>query len=58
MAKLPRVSGREAARAFEKVGFTFDHQTGSHIIYYHPDGARRRGASQRNSKDRKGAKTR
>jgi len=31
---------------------------GGELIYYHPDGARRRGASQRNSKDRKGAKTR
>lgn len=38
MAKLPLISGREAARAFERVGFTFDHQTGSHMIYYHPDG--------------------
>ncbi len=38
MAKLPLISGREAAKAFEKVDFTFDHQTGSHMIYYYPDG--------------------
>ena len=38
MAKLPLVSGRQAAKAFEKVGFIFDHQRGSHLIYYRPDG--------------------
>ncbi|MGH7963614.1 MAG: type II toxin-antitoxin system HicA family toxin [Candidatus Binatia bacterium] len=38
MARLPLCSGREAAKAFEKAGFAFDHQTGSHMIYYHSDG--------------------
>ncbi len=38
MPGLPVVSGREAARAFTKIGFVFDHQIGSHLIYYHPSG--------------------
>ena len=38
MAKLPVISGREAGRAFERLGFLFDHQSGSHMIYYHPSG--------------------
>ena len=38
MATLPVVSGREAGKAFSKVGFTYDHHRGSHMIYYHPDG--------------------
>ena len=32
--RLPQVSGREAARIFERAGFVFDHQRGSHMIYY------------------------
>lgn len=32
MAKLPLVSGAEAARAFGRVGYAVDHQEGSHII--------------------------
>lgn len=36
MAKLPRdVSGERAVRAFAKVGYVRDHQTGSHIILVH-----------------------
>ena len=32
MGKLPRgVSGKDAVRVFEKVGFTFRNQTGSHV---------------------------
>jgi len=31
MTKLPVVSGRECARALEKVGFYVSHQKGSHI---------------------------
>jgi len=38
VARLPVVSGREAARAFTKLGFVFDHQSDSHLIYYHPSG--------------------
>ena len=32
MARLPAVSGREARRAFEKAGWVFDRQRGSHMI--------------------------
>jgi predicted RNA binding protein YcfA (HicA-like mRNA interferase family) len=32
--RIPLLSGREAARVFERAGFVFDHQRGSHMIYY------------------------
>ena len=32
MAKLPRPSGREVIRVFEKLGYAIDRQKGSHII--------------------------
>ena len=32
MSKLPVVSGQDAVKAFGKLGYTLDHQTGSHII--------------------------
>ncbi len=32
MPKLPVVSGKEVVKAFSKVGYEVDHQTGSHII--------------------------
>jgi predicted RNA binding protein YcfA (HicA-like mRNA interferase family) len=32
MAQLPVVSGRQARRAFEKTGWTFNRQRGSHMI--------------------------
>ena len=32
MARLPVVSGREARRAFEKAGWVFDRQRGSHMV--------------------------
>lgn len=38
MARLPVVSGREAGKAFAKLGFVYDHHRGSHMIYYHPAG--------------------
>jgi hypothetical protein len=38
MASLPVISGREAVKAFQKLGFLFHHQRGSHIILYHPNG--------------------
>ena len=31
---LRNVSGRAAIRAFERLGFVFDHQTGSHVVLY------------------------
>ena len=32
MSGLPRISGRECARALEKAGFLFKRQEGSHIV--------------------------
>ena len=32
MSKLPLISGTEAIKAFTNMGYTVDHQTGSHII--------------------------
>ena len=32
MSKMPVCSGRDAVRAFGKIGYAVDHQTGSHII--------------------------
>ena len=32
MSFLPRVSGREIAKAMQKLGYEFDRQRGSHII--------------------------
>ncbi|MBI2658155.1 type II toxin-antitoxin system HicA family toxin [Candidatus Woesearchaeota archaeon] len=32
MPKLPLISGIEAIKALNKVGYKIDHQTGSHII--------------------------
>jgi predicted RNA binding protein YcfA (HicA-like mRNA interferase family) len=32
MPKLPVMSGRQARRAFEKAGWVFDRQRGSHMI--------------------------
>jgi predicted RNA binding protein YcfA (HicA-like mRNA interferase family) len=40
MSKLPVCSGRDAVRAFEKVGYVLDHQTGSHMILRHATGRR------------------
>lgn len=36
MAKLPVVSGREAVRRFERVGYRVIRQRGSHIRLIHP----------------------
>jgi predicted RNA binding protein YcfA (HicA-like mRNA interferase family) len=38
MSSLPVVSGREAGKALAKLGFVYDHHSGSHMIHYHPDG--------------------
>jgi len=32
MPKLPRISGREAVRAFEKAGWEVARQRGSHVV--------------------------
>ncbi len=36
MSRLPVCSGQDAIRAFQKLGYQLDHQTGSHIILRHP----------------------
>ena len=33
MAKLPVVSSKDVCRVLERIGYEFDHQTGSHMIY-------------------------
>jgi len=38
LAKLPCLTGKELSKIIEKLGFKFHHQTGSHMIYKHPDG--------------------
>lgn len=42
MTRLPAVSGRDAVRAFGKIGYLDDHQTGSHLILRHRDPPHRR----------------
>jgi predicted RNA binding protein YcfA (HicA-like mRNA interferase family) len=42
VSHLPVVSGREAVRAFEKVGYAIDHQSSSHTILRHRDPPHRR----------------
>ena len=42
MTKLPVVSGRQAVKAFGKLGYEVDHQRGSHIILRHKDPPHRR----------------
>ena len=42
MADLPVISGREAVRAFRKVGYETDRQRGSHIILRRAESPHRR----------------
>jgi predicted RNA binding protein YcfA (HicA-like mRNA interferase family) len=35
MTPLPVCSGADAVRAFQKIGYDLDHQTGSHMILRH-----------------------
>ncbi|MBI2523623.1 type II toxin-antitoxin system HicA family toxin [Candidatus Peregrinibacteria bacterium] len=39
MTKLPVVSGREAIRRFEKLGYVVVRQRGSHVRLHHADGS-------------------
>jgi predicted RNA binding protein YcfA (HicA-like mRNA interferase family) len=36
MSRLPVCSGADAVKAFRRLGYEEDHQTGSHIILRHP----------------------
>ena len=40
MSRLPVCSGTDAIKAFGRIGYAFDHQTGSHIILRHSSGRR------------------
>ncbi len=40
MSKLPVCSGADAVRAFRRMGYELDHQTGSHMILRRADGRR------------------
>ena len=42
MSKLPVVSGRTTVKAFSRVGYAYDHQTGSHIVLRHKNPPYRR----------------
>ncbi len=35
MGRLSNISGKQAVKIFERFGYTFDHQTGSHMILWH-----------------------
>ena len=35
---MPHLTGKELGKIVEKLGFIFDHQTGSHMVYKHADG--------------------
>jgi predicted RNA binding protein YcfA (HicA-like mRNA interferase family) len=37
LGRLSNISGKKAVKAFMKIGYRVDHQTGSHMILYHPD---------------------
>ena len=42
MSQLPVVSGRQAVKAFGKIGYQLDRQTGSHMILRHHEPPHRR----------------
>ena len=42
MPKLPIISGKDLVKAFAKLGYNVDHQTGSHIILRHKEPPYRR----------------
>ncbi len=41
MPKLPVLKPKDLIKKLEKLGFTKDHQTGSHLIMYHTEDNRR-----------------
>lgn len=34
MGRLSNISGRDAVKVFQQIGYYFDHQEGSHMILY------------------------
>ena len=41
MSKLPSLTSKKVIKILEKYGFTLDHTSGSHMVYYNPDTGRR-----------------
>jgi len=37
VSRLPSLSWQQVVGALERVGFVFDRQKGSHMVYYHPE---------------------
>jgi predicted RNA binding protein YcfA (HicA-like mRNA interferase family) len=37
LGRLSNISGKQAVKAFKKIGYRIDHQTGSHMILYHQE---------------------
>jgi predicted RNA binding protein YcfA (HicA-like mRNA interferase family) len=50
MPKLPAVRPREVTRFLERNGFTLDHASGSHFIYYN-DLSKRRAVVPKHNRD-------
>lgn len=42
MSYLPLISGRKLCKVFKKIGYSIDHQAGSHIILRHENPPYRR----------------
>ena len=40
MPKLPALKPKQLLKILQKAGFEINHTTGSHYIFYHPDGRR------------------
>ena len=38
--RLPSFTPKRLLRAFQHLGFAIDHQSGSHVVLYHPEGRR------------------
>jgi predicted RNA binding protein YcfA (HicA-like mRNA interferase family) len=38
--RLPSFTPRRLIRTFQHLGFLIDHQSGSHVVLYHPEGRR------------------
>ncbi|MEK7550343.1 MAG: type II toxin-antitoxin system HicA family toxin [Patescibacteria group bacterium] len=41
MPKIPAIKPRELIKQLKRMGFVKDHQTGSHVVMYHPKTQRR-----------------
>jgi len=40
MSRLPVISGDDFVKAMKKIGYSWDHTEGSHMILLHPSGRR------------------